>query len=71
VLLLTGHTLKDPEYTIQYHRGELLTDAEMHGATVAERARHAQLQKAPLVLEANTDDVLRALESMSGAVLPA
>jgi threonine synthase len=71
VLLLTGHTLKDPEYTIQYHRGELLTDAEMQGATVAERARHAALQKAPLVLEANTDDVLRALESMSAAVLPA
>ncbi len=71
VLLLTGHTLKDPEYTIQYHRGELLTAAEMAGATVAERARHAALQKAPLVLDASPDDVLRALESMSGAVLPA
>ncbi len=25
VLLLTGHTLKDSEYTIHYHRGELLS----------------------------------------------
>jgi threonine synthase len=71
VLLLTGHTLKDPEYTIHYHRGELLTADEMAGATVAERARHAQLQKAPLVLDANTEDVLRVLETMSRTVQPA
>ncbi len=32
VLLLTGHTLKDSEYTIKYHLGELLTEAEMAGA---------------------------------------
>ena len=42
VLLLTGHTLKDSEYTIQYHRGELLTEAEMAGADAEERARHAR-----------------------------
>jgi threonine synthase len=71
VLLLTGHTLKDPEYTIHYHRGELLKADEMAGATVAERARHAQLQKAPLVLDANTEDVLRVLETMSRTVQPA
>jgi threonine synthase len=65
ILLLTGHTLKDPEYTIQYHRGELLTDDEKRGETQAERLRHAQLQKQPLVLDAQSDDVLRVLESMS------
>src|SRR5271154_1112514 len=29
VLLLTGHTLKDSDYTIQYHRGDLLRDDEL------------------------------------------
>jgi threonine synthase len=28
VLLLTGHTLKDADYTIHFHRGSLLTEAE-------------------------------------------
>jgi threonine synthase len=62
VLLLTGHTLKDSEYTIHFHRGDLLTDAEMAGAAAAERAEFARLQREPLVLEADVDVVLRALE---------
>ena len=66
VLLLTGHTLKDSEYTIQFHRGELLTDEEMAGATAAERAQFARLQREPLVLEADVDVVLRALEKEAG-----
>src|ERR1700678_3614527 len=37
VLILTGHTLKDSQYTIDYHRGELLTPAELAGATAPER----------------------------------
>jgi threonine synthase len=28
VLVLTGHTLKDADYTIDFHRGTLLTDDE-------------------------------------------
>jgi threonine synthase len=62
VLVLTGHTLKDPQYTIDYHRGELLTKAETAGATEVERARHAALRKPPMVLEANEAVVLKALE---------
>jgi threonine synthase len=31
VLLLTGHTLKDADYTIEFHRGTLLTDKEKAG----------------------------------------
>lgn len=31
VLLLTGHTLKDADYTIDFHRGTLLHDDEMVG----------------------------------------
>ena len=66
VLLLTGHTLKDSEYTIQFHRGELLKDEEMAGAAAAERAEFARLQREPLVLEADADVVLRALEKEAG-----
>jgi threonine synthase len=64
ILLLTGHTLKDSEYTIKYHRGELLTDAELAGATPAELAEHAQLRREPLVLDADPDTVLRAIETV-------
>jgi len=62
VLILTGHTLKDSQYTIDYHRGELLTEAESATATDFERSRHAALRKPPLVLEADQAVVLRALE---------
>ena len=62
VLILTGHTLKDSAYTIDYHRGVLLTPEEMAGATPAERALHASMAKPPMVLEADSDVVLRALE---------
>jgi threonine synthase len=64
VLLLTGHTLKDPEYTIQYHRGDLLTEAEMAGASEAEFARHAALRHEPLVLDAEADAVLCVLDTV-------
>jgi threonine synthase len=67
VLILTGHTLKDSQYTIDYHRGELLTDAEMASATPAERARHEELRKAPIVLEADESVVLRTLEAQMAA----
>jgi threonine synthase len=62
VLLLTGHTLKDSQYTIDYHRGELLTVDEMAGATAEERASHEVLRKPPMVLEADEAVVLKTLE---------
>ncbi len=63
VLVLTGHTLKDSQYTIDYHRNELFTEAEKAQLTPAEQARHAALRKPPIVLEADPDAVLRTLES--------
>jgi threonine synthase len=67
VLILTGHTLKDSQYTIDYHRGELLTAAESAGATESERARHGALRKPPIVLEADEAIVLKALEERMAA----
>jgi threonine synthase len=64
VLLLTGHTLKDPEYTINFHRGELLDTLEMASAREAEIREHKALRHAPVVLEADVDAVLKTLESL-------
>jgi threonine synthase len=55
VLILTGHLLKDPDYTIRFHRGEMLADAE-EGKIVAAH------QRAPVVLEASADAVVAALK---------
>jgi threonine synthase len=60
VLILTGHVLKDPEYTINFHRGSLsvprMTDAEFQTLTKPQ-------QRSPIVLDASADAVLRALEA--------
>ncbi len=62
VIVLTGHTLKDSDYTINYHRGELLTAAETAEATSRERSEHSALLKPPLALEADIDVVMREIE---------
>jgi threonine synthase len=63
VLILTGNTLKDPQYTIDYHRNALLTDEELAAATPQQRAQHVALAKPPIVLDADPDTVLRTLEA--------
>jgi len=70
VLLLTGHTLKDSQYTIDYHRGELLRPDEVAQETEQEVAQHAALQKAPLVMEANVDNVVRMMEERMKMGMP-
>ena len=57
VLLLTGHTLKDPDYTIQYHRGEWPKEAD---AGVA--AAMAATRRNAVRIEASADAVLGELE---------
>lgn len=64
VLLLTGHTLKDPQYTIDYHRGALLTEAESGEANAAERELHASLERQPLVLDVDGHNVLRSVAAL-------
>ncbi|MGA7156590.1 MAG: threonine synthase [Acidobacteriaceae bacterium] len=71
VLLLTGHTLKDSEYTIKYHLGELLSEEELGGASPADAARIAGLRRAPIVLDADADAVLRAIDAQAQSVQPA
>ena len=71
VLILTGHTLKDSQYTIDYHRNDLFTAAETAQLTPAELAQHAALRKPPIVLEADSSLVLRTLESYMNQPQPA
>ncbi len=67
ILLLTGHTLKDPEYTIQFHRGELFSQAELATAPSAELTAQQAWRRAPVVLDPQADDVLRVLEHAAAA----
>jgi threonine synthase len=57
VLVLTGHLLKDPEYTLKFHRRELLTETADE-----ERKRLVPYRRAPLEVEPSVEAVLRVLE---------
>jgi threonine synthase len=59
VLLLTGHTLKDSEYTIDFHRGSLLGQAEAKGFETEISSLRVEMP----VLEASAEAVLRELEA--------
>ena len=67
VLLLTGHTLKDSDYTIHFHRDELLSVAEKAAETAAERDQHAALRRPPVVLDPDLDQILRTLDHQMAA----
>jgi threonine synthase len=54
VLVLTGNLLKDPDFTIGFHRGEMFGE-EKNTALVA-------LRHAPIVLDASLDAVIQTLE---------
>jgi threonine synthase len=59
VLVLTGHLLKDSEFTLKFHRGDLFTGTahESEGRTSKEH------QRAPLVLEPSVERVISLLKS--------
>ncbi|WP_128913994.1 threonine synthase [Granulicella sibirica] len=63
VLILTGHTLKDSDYTINYHRDELFTEAERSAMSSAEKAEQESFRKPPIVLDPDPGTVLRTLEA--------
>jgi len=58
ILVLTGHVLKDPEFTLKFHRGDLFAGSPHE----KEAASLVCQQRAPLVLDANTDSVIRVLD---------
>ncbi len=54
VLILTGHLLKDPDFTLKFHRGDLFPGS-VDPTLVAQ-------QRAPIVLEASAGAVIKVLE---------
>ena|SRR5437588_3591391 len=63
VLLLTGHLLKDPEFTLKFHRGDLFS-----GTQYAEDAKIlAPHQRAPIIVDASVDTVMKTLEQAEKA----
>lgn len=59
VLILTGHLLKDPEFTLKFHRGDLFarTESEREADILKPQRR------APIVLDATVDAVIRTLKA--------
>jgi threonine synthase len=62
VLLLTGHTLKDADYTIDFHRGTLLREEEKVGHQTEIEA----LRRNAVVMDATPSAVLAALKGSVG-----
>ncbi len=56
VLILTGHVLKDPEYSLKFHSGDLLSGgSELH-----------QWRRPPIVVDADVTSVMAAIENAQG-----
>jgi threonine synthase len=58
ILILTGHLLKDPEFTLKFHRGDLFTGMESEKEADVLRPQ----QRAPIVLDATVDAVIHTLK---------
>jgi threonine synthase len=65
VLILTGHLLKDPDFTLKFHRGDLFngTGQEKEAGILAVQ------QRAPIVLDASADAVVKTLEQAEKGAL--
>lgn len=62
ILILTGHVLKDPEFTLHFHRGDLFSGTSHE----KEAGMLAGQQRAPLVLDATVEAVEAALGRFEG-----
>ena len=63
VLILTGHLLKDPEFTLNFHRGTLFAGTALEKET---ENILASRQRAPIVLDASVSAVLKVLQQIGG-----
>jgi len=66
VLVLTGHTLKDADYTIDFHRGTLLKEEETGGPGSPVAAEVESLRRNAVVVEATPAAVLATLKGKVG-----
>jgi threonine synthase len=59
VLILTGHLLKDPDFTIKFHRGDLFQGTPGNQPTT----QTSPLQRAPVVIDADLGAVIAVLNA--------
>ena len=62
VLVLTGHVLKDADFTLKFHRGDLFQGTPHEGEARTLKSH----QRSPLVLEPSVDAVIELLRSAEG-----
>jgi threonine synthase len=60
--VLTGHTLKDADYTIDFHRGTLLSDEETGGPQSKISDEIRALNRDAVVVDATISAVLAAMK---------
>jgi len=65
VLILTGNLLKDPDFTMEFHRGDLFQGSEQ-----SDNQCLKPLQHPPVVLDATLDAVIRTLEQAEKSDAP-
>jgi threonine synthase len=65
VLVLTGNTLKDADYTIDFHRGTLLTEEEKGGANSKISAEIEALRRNAIAVEPTIAAVLAVLKDLA------
>ena len=63
VLVLTGHLLKDPDFTMEFHRGDLFRSTP----DAPHRPVLEALRRPPTVIDATLDSVIRVLEQAEEA----
>jgi threonine synthase len=59
VLVLTGHVLKDSEYTLKFHRGDLFAETSFEKQSDVLKAQ----QRLPITLEPSVEAVIELLQS--------
>ncbi|HEY7354375.1 MAG TPA: threonine synthase [Terriglobales bacterium] len=62
VLVLTGHLLKDSEFTLKFHRGDLFSGTPYEPEAEGAKSQ----QRTPLILEPSVDAVVDLLKSAEG-----
>ena len=62
VLILTGNLLKDPDFTMEFHRGDLFRNSVKDGGDASQISALDSLRRPPIVLDATLDAVIRTLE---------
>ena len=63
VVVLTGHLLKDPDYTVRYHLGELHEDYVVETKVIKKSGRiQPTYANRPIEVPADPDAIIRVIE---------